>query len=288
MVLDLKSIRAERIFAEALQYALDHPERCEFVDQDALNAVLDGRWQTLDWRWNASTCIRDLMPKEPFIRHFAGYKPWARKKVGIEQRFVDEWRSDLAESPWPAAFQRAVDQVPDQGRLPVGRRGNLWRFCRQAGRRRRAQERFRKSPVRYRTVGCRRRHRRLSSLHRRASKGTTIEDRPRSRLRRQVHSVHERGGASRRVPCAREISDHRRFGRRDRREQARSPGNSARRSVSSKRRTCWTTAPSSPPNSSRARSICGCSSIRSWPISILPFTSTATCRLSATSRRLWQ
>ena len=37
-------------------------------------------------------------------RHFARYKPWARKIVGIEQRFIDEWRSDLAESPWPQRF----------------------------------------------------------------------------------------------------------------------------------------------------------------------------------------
>jgi lipopolysaccharide biosynthesis glycosyltransferase len=112
MVLDLRAIRAERIFADALQYALDHPERCEFVDQDPLNAVLDGRWQVLDWRWNALTQIRDLMPKEPFIRHFARYKPWARKKAGIEQRFVDEWRSDLADSPWPHRFSEQSIRYP--------------------------------------------------------------------------------------------------------------------------------------------------------------------------------
>jgi lipopolysaccharide biosynthesis glycosyltransferase len=112
MVLDLRAIRAERIFAQALQYALDHPERCEFVDQDPLNAVLDGRWQVLDWRWNALTQVRDLMPKEPFIRHFARYKPWARKKVGIEQRFIDEWRSDLADSPWPERFSEQSIRYP--------------------------------------------------------------------------------------------------------------------------------------------------------------------------------
>jgi lipopolysaccharide biosynthesis glycosyltransferase len=112
MVIDLRVIRAERIFADALRYALDHPERCEFVDQDPLNAVLDGRWQVLDWRWNALTQIRDLMPKEPFIRHFARYKPWARKKAGIEQRFVHEWRSDLADSPWPHRFSEQSIRYP--------------------------------------------------------------------------------------------------------------------------------------------------------------------------------
>jgi lipopolysaccharide biosynthesis glycosyltransferase len=111
-VLDLKAVRSERIFKAALQYAFDHPERCLMHDQDALNAVLDGRWQVLDWRWNALTQIRDVMPKEPFIRHFARYKPWARKKAGIEQRFVDEWRSDLADSPWPHRFSEQSIRYP--------------------------------------------------------------------------------------------------------------------------------------------------------------------------------
>ena len=104
MVLDLKAIRAERIFPTALQYALDHPERCPFVDQDPLNAILNGRWQTLDWRWNAVNYMSERLPKQPFIRHFAGSKPWLPKKLGVEPRFAGEWRSDLAESPWPGRF----------------------------------------------------------------------------------------------------------------------------------------------------------------------------------------
>jgi lipopolysaccharide biosynthesis glycosyltransferase len=110
MVLDLKAIRTERIFAEALRWGLDNPDRCQMVDQDALNAVLDGRWQTLDWRWNATNYLSGAMPKEPFIRHFAGNKPWTEKKVGVERRFVDEWRADLAESPWHGRFREEALQ----------------------------------------------------------------------------------------------------------------------------------------------------------------------------------
>ena len=112
MIMDLKAIRAEQVFSDALGYALDYPERCAFVDQDALNAVLDGRWQVLDWRWNALSQMRDYLPKDPFIRHFTRYKPWARKKVGIEKRFVDEWRADLAESPWPDRFHEQSMRYP--------------------------------------------------------------------------------------------------------------------------------------------------------------------------------
>jgi len=104
-IYDLSAIRTEGIFRNALRYALDNPERCLFAEQDALNVVLDGRWQTLDWRWNAMNYMGDRFPKEPFLRHFAGNKPWALKKAGVERRFVDEWRNDLGESPWSGRFQ---------------------------------------------------------------------------------------------------------------------------------------------------------------------------------------
>lgn len=104
-IYNLQAIRDENIFKRALSYATDHPQQCFFVDQDALNAVLDGRWQTLDWRWNAMNYMGDRLPRKPFLRHFAGNKPWAPKKGGVERRFISEWRTDLAESPWPERFK---------------------------------------------------------------------------------------------------------------------------------------------------------------------------------------
>jgi lipopolysaccharide biosynthesis glycosyltransferase len=104
LALDLKAIRAGGLFDQARRYAMGNADRCAMHDQDALNAVLDGNWQVLDWRWNAMNYLSNLMPKEPFIRHFSGFKPWTRKKLGVERRYVDQWRADLAESPWPGQF----------------------------------------------------------------------------------------------------------------------------------------------------------------------------------------
>ncbi|MBX3584235.1 MAG: glycosyltransferase family 8 protein [Rhizobiaceae bacterium] len=112
MVMDLQAIRSDGIFVDTRQYASTYPERCFFVDQDPLNAVLDGRWQVLDWRWNVLSHFTDRLPGRPFLRHFAGYKPWAKKKVGIEKRFVDEWRTDLLESPWPDRFHEQSLKYP--------------------------------------------------------------------------------------------------------------------------------------------------------------------------------
>ena len=69
-----------------------------------MNVALDGRWQVLDWRWNVVGYKLHMLPKPPFIRHITGDKPWSARKAGVEKRYVDEWRSDLSESPWPENF----------------------------------------------------------------------------------------------------------------------------------------------------------------------------------------
>jgi len=107
-VYDLKAIRHERIFEQALDFAQQNPERCEIVDQDALNVVLDGRWQVLDWRWNAMTFRVDGFPSKPYIRHFAGLcKPWTADKRNIESIHISQWRKDLTNCPWPGRFKEA-------------------------------------------------------------------------------------------------------------------------------------------------------------------------------------
>jgi lipopolysaccharide biosynthesis glycosyltransferase len=110
MVMDLNAMRTDHVFADALTFALEKPELCQLVDQDALNVALNGRWQVLDWRWNALTFMLDLLPKAPFIRHCTGNKPWDPLKYGTERPIIEMWRAALAESPWPHAFKA---EMPD-------------------------------------------------------------------------------------------------------------------------------------------------------------------------------
>ena len=113
VAIDLNAVRNERIFADALEFARQHPDRCLSVDQDALNVVLDGRWQVLDWRWNAMTYRTGQFPSAPFIRHFASTeKPWSANKRGIERHHIEQWRTDLAQSPWPGQFQAEQPRNP--------------------------------------------------------------------------------------------------------------------------------------------------------------------------------
>ena len=104
-IFDLKAVRDEGIFRDAIKFANAYPEKCQLVDQDALNAVLNGRWQVLDWRWNVMNEDSLYQPRPHFIRHHAGpNKPWAPAKTNCEPFIVEQWRKDLADSPWPERY----------------------------------------------------------------------------------------------------------------------------------------------------------------------------------------
>jgi lipopolysaccharide biosynthesis glycosyltransferase len=92
MALDLSLWRAEALAARLLRYLETHPHAIRWWDQDALNAVLAGRWGELDPRWNQipqvwesvapdtaafPQALRDLAIRDPWIVHYSTWsKPW--------------------------------------------------------------------------------------------------------------------------------------------------------------------------------------------------------------------
>jgi lipopolysaccharide biosynthesis glycosyltransferase len=92
MSLDLRLWREERLSERLLGYLESHPHAIRWWDQDALNAVLAGRWGELDPRWNQipqvweparegedgfPASLRELMIRDPWIVHFSTWsKPW--------------------------------------------------------------------------------------------------------------------------------------------------------------------------------------------------------------------
>jgi len=93
MVLNVALWRQDDIGGRALAYLKRYRNRVSFWDQEALNAVLVGKWRELDMRWNWNVildrpgCARRLGYDErgtsrpegdPWILHFTGsLKPWA-------------------------------------------------------------------------------------------------------------------------------------------------------------------------------------------------------------------
>jgi UDP-glucose/galactose:(glucosyl)LPS alpha-1,2-glucosyl/galactosyltransferase len=111
-IYDLKAIREEGIFKRAIEFAHQNPEKCLLVDQDALNVVLQGRWQVLDWRWNVMNPEARYLPKPFYIRHHGGVsKPWSADKSECEHYIVKFWEKDLAESPWPQKFSSSEKKL---------------------------------------------------------------------------------------------------------------------------------------------------------------------------------
>lgn len=92
MVLDLALWREEQLTSRLLGYLESHAHAIRWWDQDALNAVLAGRWGELDPRWNQipqvwepaggdhdafPASVRELVIRDPWIVHYSTWsKPW--------------------------------------------------------------------------------------------------------------------------------------------------------------------------------------------------------------------
>lgn len=115
ILMDLTIWRRESLHTLVTDYARNHAERLEFVDQCSLNAVLQGRWLRLPACWNQQSDVYKVMvkyaegcsysPEElreafvaPGIVHFTGKKkPW---KLYCFHPFKAEYRDILKQTPW--------------------------------------------------------------------------------------------------------------------------------------------------------------------------------------------
>ena len=79
MLMSLDHWRRDGIAALAVEYLHRYRDTVVFLDQEALNAVLAGKWGALDARWNCIANPRgaDHRARDPWIHHFTGnLKPW--------------------------------------------------------------------------------------------------------------------------------------------------------------------------------------------------------------------
>ena len=116
-VIDLDAWRRERLHARALEFALSYKGRLLCCDQDALNAVLAGRWRRLELRWNQQTkffqhdarwlgvdpAALSLARTAPFVIHYTTTsKPW------------HYWN----DHPWRSSYYCHLDRTPYAGWRP--------------------------------------------------------------------------------------------------------------------------------------------------------------------------
>jgi lipopolysaccharide biosynthesis glycosyltransferase len=115
LVVNLDVWRRERLAEKMLACLREHKEHVLWWDQYALNAVLTGKWRSLDLRWNQGAHIyaypnaqsspfdRDTfqqLRREPWIIHFCSpSKPW---HYFCRHPFARDWRRCLRRTDWHA------------------------------------------------------------------------------------------------------------------------------------------------------------------------------------------
>jgi lipopolysaccharide biosynthesis glycosyltransferase len=85
MLIDVKKWREKKISELAMEYLLAHSERIKFVDQCALNAVLQSNWKRIDSRFNLMySYVPSALSKQQLaiflndivVVHFTLQRPW--------------------------------------------------------------------------------------------------------------------------------------------------------------------------------------------------------------------
>lgn len=128
-LVDTARWRAGDITPRALDYIARHGASINLLDQDALNAVIGGRWSPLPLRWNLVAGLagrrhyrpRGIDPGEyesalgnPGIVHFSGLlKPWALRRLA---------------SPWSPDYERALIEVQPDHRFDRSPRARALSF----------------------------------------------------------------------------------------------------------------------------------------------------------------
>ena len=116
-LVDLDLWRSHEIASRAIAYAVQNWRAAKWCDQDAINAVLEGRWKILDRRWQMQPRRAIVAPdaaSEPeddaWILHFSGrLKPWLYRGTSAADREFFEVLDRTAWSGWrPPASLRSL------------------------------------------------------------------------------------------------------------------------------------------------------------------------------------
>jgi lipopolysaccharide biosynthesis glycosyltransferase len=100
LVMNLKKVRDGGLVHAAEEFLERTNYNTPFVDQDALNHVINGAFARLDSRWNVRAASVAPNDPDPWIIHYAGpYKPWSCE--GPRMIFGSQWF-------WREAMESAV------------------------------------------------------------------------------------------------------------------------------------------------------------------------------------
>jgi lipopolysaccharide biosynthesis glycosyltransferase len=145
MVIDMRRWRKERVGPNAFAFVERHGRTAQQYDQDALNAVLAGRWKELDPRWQVNPRTANSLGcptlDSPNVVHFSGrLKPWLYRgrdsADAIFYQFVDQtdWRGSRPERTLRSLALSLYDSPLRRVLYPVEKRVlTSWRHITRKG-----------------------------------------------------------------------------------------------------------------------------------------------------------
>ncbi len=123
MAIDRAAWRRERLTERVTTALAEDPKRYPFMEQDALNATLQGGFAPLSPRYNfmGDFFLLDLERRiEPIVLHFVNApKPWTLGTWKGEARFAEGYRDWFKTSPWPELAEAPVRPVWRRSRPPL-------------------------------------------------------------------------------------------------------------------------------------------------------------------------
>ena len=101
LLINLDFWRRNNVSGRCLDFIRNNPEKIVYWDQDALNAILVGRWIAFDARWNCQKYFEDdIYDPHTAIVHFCGehrFKPW---HWSLQSPFKQEYHKYRLKTPW--------------------------------------------------------------------------------------------------------------------------------------------------------------------------------------------
>ncbi|MDS9469335.1 glycosyltransferase family 8 protein [Paracoccus sp. MBLB3053] len=141
ILLDWSEVRKNGTLEVARRNVENFHARYRALDQDALNAALDGNWLRIDPKWNAQTgFLREI--SNPSILHFTGRrKPWSPDSAWIHRGYRGIYEGYLQGTPWEntlttkGSLKNFQDFLLDAGKRLEGARKSAMvrKFIREGG-----------------------------------------------------------------------------------------------------------------------------------------------------------
>jgi lipopolysaccharide biosynthesis glycosyltransferase len=104
IVFNMPQVREQDLLKRARHLAVEG----QMNDQNALNIVFEGKWQTMHPSWNLmSNGTKEFRFAQSYARHFAGGKPWGNQ-VGVEPEALKVWRELAKDTPWGEPFRQHI------------------------------------------------------------------------------------------------------------------------------------------------------------------------------------